>query len=1116
MAVRIAEGFVEVSARTDESKTRKSAQKAGGESGGWFARAFGRGTEKGMGREDRRLSTIFTKSGTKAGGMFSKAAATSIFKGSKNTTVAAKVSGTAAGEAFGDGFKRGADGRLRDARGRFVSVGEGAGKAGERAGGLFSGGLGKSIRRGMGGITSSVGSGFASMGKMPWVLVGIVAVAMAALPALGATAALGMTLAFGAGLAGIGLAAAAQSEHVQQHFSDLKDHVVGTLKDIAAPLEGTLVDVSDDLTELFDTLSPHLEQAFSDMAPALSRFSDDLFGAFEGDGSLIEGITDAFTALLDDLGPELEGAFGRMGEALGDLFGTVEENPDVFAGIIVGALDFVTGLIKVVDWLSEAYVWISEKVPGGLLTLISPLGGLTTHLLDTQEAGGGLIAKFREMGGALREAWGHISGGISDLKDTVMPILQDIQDALASSDVMDTVSAWWTDISEIFALAGEVIGTIMHRAADAIGFIWEHFGSNIIGYFSGLWTIVSGIISGAFEVIKGLFTVFIGVFTGDWARAWEGIKQIFSGLWTAVVGIFTGAWTVLKSIGGAIVTAIVGAFQWLYDKIVGNSIVPDLVNEVVAWFTGLRDRAAELFAQVRDWIVARVRAMRDWAVAAVINLRDRAVGFFTSLRDRGVAIASNLRDWIVSRVTTLRDKIVNRFESIRDRAISAFRRAKDGIENVWKGIQSATKRPVNFVIETVYTEGIKKFWDSIAEKLPGNVGKLPPINKLAAGGRTKGGVPGKDSIPSLLMADEYVIKRDSARKIGFGALEYINRTGELPVQKFAKGGIVGAVSDFISKGKDHFSDGFMRAVRAVTVPIRSTMRDEFGSSGFEGLPTKIVSYLTGKLENFLSPFESKLSGGNGNKVVQVAEKYVGTGGNPNKWTRRMGMNGLPWCGMFVDGVFSEAGASKAISAVSGTAAVRNYRVLPRVSKANARPGDLPLYRGDDGHINIFTGKGTTTIGGNESNSVRKQSGYINSASSIRRPKFADGGLVDLAAIVGQDRRETADIQTPLKTKLLREAMSGTPWERGTHDGGGILLDGSAAANQSGRAELVTTLEQLKALVAAGRGATYIFEEGAITIDASKLKDIADLMDMIGRLEQTARQHGARVRVGAPR
>ncbi len=1115
MTVKIAEGFVEVTAKTDTTKTRRSAEKAGKESGGWFARTFGRSTEKGMGREQRRLNTIFTKSGTSAGGMFSKGMRTSILKGSRKTDAAASASGVSAGNAFVRGYTVAVD-KAKAPMGFFARIRRGASSEGDSAGSAFSGGLGKSVSRGMGGMVSSVGSAFGSMGKMPWVLVGIIAVAMAALPALGATAALGMTLAFGAGIAGIGLLAAAQSAHVQQHFSDLKDHVVSTMREIAAPLEDTLVDVSDDLTELFDSLSPHLEQAFEDMAPALSRFSDDLFGAFEGDGTLIQGATDAFTGLLDALGPELEGAFGRMGDALTDLFETVEENPDVFAGIIIGALNFVTGLAKVVGWLAEAYVWISEKVPGGLLTLISPLAGLTSQLFDTEEAGGSLTDKFREMGDALSEAWGHISDGIEDLKTTVMPILEDIQDALADSDVMDTVSGWWTDISEIVALGGEVIGTIMHRIADVIGFIWENFGSNIIRIFSGLWDIVSGIVSGAFEVIKGLFNTFIGVFTGDWSRAWEGIKQIFGGLWEAVVGIFTGAWKIMTSIGGAIVRSIIAAFTWLYDKIVGNSIVPDLVNAVVGWFTGLRDRGAELFGQVRDWIVERVKAMRDWVLTAVLTLRNRAIGFITGLRDRATSLASDLRDWIVSRVTTLRDKIVNRFESIRDRAISAFRRAKDGIADVWKKLQDVTKRPVNFVIETVYTKGIKKFWDSIAGKLGDSVGKLPPITKLATGGRTHGGVPGKDSIPSLLMADEYVIKRDSARKIGFGALEHMNRTGELPMQKFAKGGIVGAVSDFMSKGQGHFSDGFMKAVRAVTGPIKATMRETFGSSGFRGLPTKIVSHLTGKLESFLSPFESKLSGGDGNKVVRVAEKYVGDRGNPNKWTRRMGMNGLPWCGMFVDGVFNEAGAGKALNGVSGTAAVRNYRVLPRVSKENARPGDLPLYRGDDGHINIFTGKGATTIGGNESNSVRKQSGYMNSASSIRRPKFADGGLVDLAAIVGQDRRETTDIQTPLKTKLLREAMSGTPWERGTHDGGGILLDGSAAANQSGRAELVTTLEQLKALVAAGRGATYIFEEGAITIDASKLKDIADLMDMIGRLEQTARQHGARVRVGAPR
>ena len=43
-----------------------------------------------------------------------------------------------------------------------------------------------------------------------------------------------------------------------------------------------------------------------------------------------------------------------------------------------------------------------------------------------------------------------------------------------------------------------------------------------------------------------------------------------------------------------------------------------------------------------------------------------------------------------------------------------------------------------------------------------------------------------DNIRALLTENEYVIKADSAQKIGYDNLDYINRTGELPKIKDAR------------------------------------------------------------------------------------------------------------------------------------------------------------------------------------------------------------------------------------------------------------------------------------------------------------------------------------------
>src|SRR5690606_37778525 len=109
-----------------------------------------------------------------------------------------------------------------------------------------------------------------------------------------------------------------------------------------------------------------------------------------------------------------------------------------------------------------------------------------------------------------------------------------------------------------------------------------------------------------------------------------------------------------------------------------------------------------------------------------------------------------------------------------------------------------------------------------------------------------------------------------------------------------------------------------------------------------------------------------------------------------------------------------------------------------------------------------------TIGGNESNSVRRQSGYINSASSIRRPQFARGGIVGrmLPALLGQDLRENSRRTTPVATQLLR-AVAGQPM---LYDQGGWLPPGiTTVLNATGRPEAVLTEAQLRAIAAGARG-----------------------------------------------
>jgi TP901 family phage tail tape measure protein len=855
----------------------------------------------------------------------------------------------------------------------------------------------------------------------------------------------------------------------------------------------------------------------------------------------------------------------RFGSAIQSLTGWLSENSERIRpiaqaiGVFAGAVAGVLGVLIAVKLAVAAFGAVLAVVASPVLLVVGAIGllavGLWLAWKNSETFRNGVLNAW----GAIKDAWSRLwDGALKPGLDALVQAFKDNWPAIKDM-ALEAFQAIMAKVEEIRPKVMKIIGQIaefweahggkiIEVAKIIFGLVVDRVKSAftlIITVIKGAWQIVSGIFSGALDVIGGIFDVFAGLFTGDWARLWDGVKSIFSGLWTAVKGIFQGAVTIIGGIVVALVDMVKGPFLALWNWLVGNSLVPDLVNavrdwfmkmrdwvsntvkalvsRVVAFFTNLRDRGAAIVAALRDWVVARVSQLRDRFIAVHVAMRDRALAMLSSLRDRARAIADNIRDWITTRVRTLRDNVVGAFNTLKDKAISAFTKAKDGIKTAWDKLKQVAKSPVKFAIETVYNKGIVPLWNKIAAKVSG-VSELREMSlprgferggmvDMRAGG-VQPGYSAKDNRLAMFRDGEGVLVPEAVSSLGPGFVHAANamkgRAGELlaGLPGFQFGGIIG---EFGSAMSGFFKNGFMKAVRAVTTPIVNSIKDEFGTSGFKGLPTKIFQFLVGKLHSFLTPFSSDLEGGDGQGVVDEARKHVGKSGRPNEFMTPYMGGSWPWCGAFAGQMFERSGAGKAISSVQWKPAVRSWRSLPKTS--DPRPGDVALYRGDDGHINIVEDPASRkTIGGNESNAVRRQTGYMNSASSVRRPAFAGGGLVEARAFWDQDRRETPAWMTPLRDKVMREALDSMP---ATHDSGGVVLDRHAGVNRKGEAELMVTAARLDRWASTGGGSTFTGDIH-VHLSAKDLKEMQDIRDFFARVQSTARQHGSRKRVGAPR
>ncbi|WP_328337390.1 transglycosylase SLT domain-containing protein [Streptomyces violaceus] len=323
-----------------------------------------------------------------------------------------------------------------------------------------------------------------------------------------------------------------------------------------------------------------------------------------------------------------------------------------------------------------------------------------------------------------------------------------------------------------------------------------------------------------------------------------------------VTAVFTPIILVIKAVGAIA--------MWLWRE----SFKPALTNiaTIAKW---VWDKALQpVFRWIWDglkWVGEKVSWLYDKAVKPVF-------------------------DWTADKAKWVCDKGLRpAFNSIRT-AIGlvgdSFKSARKTIETAWNAVAGVAAKPINWVVEFVYTKGVKAVWDKVAsfvglDKLPAAPKLLEAPQKFASGGRTHGGVPGVDSIPALLMADEYVVKRDSAKKVGFDTLEYINRHGELPgISRFADGGIVGALGSAWDWTNDTVGGAVRKGVDwAKTGADLIANPSKIWAKLMKPILDKVKSHLdVGGLGASLAKFPVKMVAGLKDKIVDAVTSLGSSGG----------------------------------------------------------------------------------------------------------------------------------------------------------------------------------------------------------------------------------------------
>jgi tape measure domain-containing protein len=224
-------------------------------------------------------------------------------------------------------------------------------------------------------------------------------------------------------------------------------------------------------------------------------------------------------------------------------------------------------------------------------------------------------------------------------------------------------------------------------------------------------------------------------------------REVWANVTTAIATAATWLWeTVLRPV----FEGIGAVFKWLWE----NIILP-IGTLIVNYYRFWGAVAFWLWENVIQPVFAKIGEIFNWIWTSIIQ---PIVGFivqgvewlglvFLYLYERHVkpvweGIAKVIGDawaWIDTYVFAP-------FKTGIDLVRQGFEIAASGIATAWDGIKRAAAVPINFVLETVWNNGLRSFWNDMVTELGLTDMKLPRAQtiRFAKGGVLPGYTPGRD------------------------------------------------------------------------------------------------------------------------------------------------------------------------------------------------------------------------------------------------------------------------------------------------------------------------------------------------------------------------------------
>lgn len=585
---------------------------------------------------------------------------------------------------------------------------------------------------------------------------------------------------------------------------------------------------------------------------------------------------------------------------------------------------------------------------------------------------------------------------------------------------------------------------------NAVGAVVSWFQSYLVPVFEAVWTGIKVAVWVAVTAIALYIEAWKAVLQGIadfivtyvWPyiqTAWEGIKTGVATLWEymqaawggiqsavqAVADFFTAyvlrvivaVWDGIKAGAGLLWEGIQAYWNYIQTcvQVAADLFQSYVLPVITAVWDGIKTGAELLWQGIQTvWtgIQTTVQTVAGWFQSYVLpvistvweNIKAGAQALWTAI----TSIWDGIKTSINNVATWMSGTLQSIISTVTGGIQSAFQSMKDSVASIWSSVKSVVAKPINFIINTVYTSGIKKTADSMAEKL-GLSFRLPavsPIAEYASGGVLPGYTPGRDVFHFFspdgggalaLSGGEAIMRPEWVRAVGGPeAVARMNAAarahssyipgGDTGVKfaAYADGGVWGAVKggwDWLKDAADTMgkiiADPIGAVAKFIKAPVDAMMSGLPGTGMISDSMRAVPGIWIDGFANWLKGETSKM-GATG--IVNAARKAIGV---PYVW----GGSSIP-PGLDCSGLVYWAAHQMGSSIPRLTAA--GYQSGSSAGNASV-PGNLLFWGNPAWHVAIASGNGMMVEAPKPGALVRETGIWGSPTAGVY--KFDNGGYI---------------------------------------------------------------------------------------------------------------------------